>query len=152
LAGEARVVEPLQFATSMATHRVPASRFRAVEAVYATAHWLLGRDRPSDAAKVFRVMLQMAPRDERAWLGLGECHERIEQPRIAAELYAAGSVIAGRPGSVSVRCLLARARAMARLGRTRDVESVLDIAERAAAEQTDAQLVDLVASERRRLA
>jgi hypothetical protein len=140
-----------QFVSPVANHRIPPSRSRSIEAVYATAHWLLARERASDAAKVFRVMLQMAPRDERGWLGLGECHERIEQPRIAAELYGAGSVIAGRPGSVSVRCLLARARAMSKLGRTRDVDWTLDTAERAASEQGDAQLVELVANERRRL-
>ena len=96
-------------------------------------------------------MLQIAPRDERGWLGLGECHERIEQPRIAAELYGAGSVIAAKPGSVSVRCLLARARTMSKLGRSRDVEWTLDTAERAATDQGDSQLVELVAAERRRL-
>lgn len=128
-----------------------AARSRAIEAVYATAHWLLARERTRDAAKVFRFMLQMAPRDERGWLGLGECHERIEQPRIAAELYGAGSVIAARPGRVSVRCLLARARTMAQLGRSSDVEWTLNTAEGAAAEQGDERLVELVAAERRRL-
>src|ERR1700730_1208133 len=122
-----------------------------VEAVYATAHWLLARERAADAAKVFRVMLQIAPRDERGWLGLGECHERVDQLRIAAELYGAGSVIAGGTRSVSVRCLLARARMMSRLGRSAEIEWILDTAERAALEQADEELMHLVASERRRL-
>jgi hypothetical protein len=145
-------MDPISLVSVMSTTQGhPTPRFRAVEAVYATAHWLLARERARDAAKVFRFMLQMAPRDERGWLGLGECHERIEQPRIAAELYGAGSVIAARPGCVSVRCLLARARTMAKLGRANDVEWTLNAAERAAAEQADEQLVELVAAERRRL-
>jgi hypothetical protein len=138
-------------AATSETPSAPSARSRAIEAVYATAHWLLARERTRDAAKVFRFMLKMAPRDERAWLGLGECHERIEQPRIAAELYGAGSVIAARPGRVSIRCLLARARTMDKLGRSGDVEWTLNTAERAAAEQADDQLVELVAAERKRL-
>src|SRR4029077_18666198 len=117
------------------TPGAPHSRSRAIEAIYATAHWLLAREHARDAAKVFRFMLQIAPRDERGWLGLGECHERIDQPRVAAELFAAGSVIAAPPGRVSVRCLVARARTMAKLGRSGDVEWTLNTAERAATEQ-----------------
>jgi hypothetical protein len=122
-----------------------------IEAIYATAHWLLGRDRPADAAKVFRVMLRLAPRDERGWLGLGQCHERIDQNLIAAELYGAGSVIAGGARSLSVRCLVARARTMAQLGRSADVESMLDVAAQAAATHDDSELAALVERERRRL-
>jgi hypothetical protein len=140
-----------QFTASIRSHRVLRSRPTTIEAIYATAHWLLARARPADAAKVFRVMLRIAPRDERAWLGLGECHERIDQLRVAAELYGAGSVIAGGDRSVSVRCLLARARTMVRLGRGAEIEWMFEVAERAAAEQGDEQLAALVASERRRL-
>jgi tetratricopeptide (TPR) repeat protein len=139
-----------QFTASIRSNPSPPSRPAAVEAIYATAHWLLARERPADAAKVFRVMLRVAPRDERAWLGLGECHERIDQLRIAAELYGAGSVIAGDARSVSVRCLLARARTMGKLGRSGEIDRILDAAERAASEQDDDSLVALVASERRR--
>jgi thioredoxin-like negative regulator of GroEL len=139
-----------QFAASIRSHQ-GTSRPATIEAVYATAHWLLARERVADAAKVFRALLQIAPRDERGWLGLGDCHERIQQVRIAAELYGAGSVIAGGERSVSVRCLLARARTMAKLGRTADIEWILDTAERAAAEQADEHLIDLVARERRRM-
>jgi hypothetical protein len=145
-------VNPVPFVSVMRTTPGAApSRSRAIEAIYATAHWLLAREHARDAAKVFRFMLQLAPRDERGWLGLGECHERIDQPRVAAELYGAGSVIAAPPGRVSVRCLIARARTMAKLGRSGDVEWTLNAAERAAAEQADEQLVDFVAAERRRL-
>jgi hypothetical protein len=138
-----------QFTASIGCRR-PA-RPHAVEAIYATAHWLLSRERAVDAAKVFRVMLRVAPRDERGWLGLGECHERIDQVRIAAELYGAGSVIAGGTRSVSVRCLLARARALCKLGRCDDIPWILDTAAQAAEAQENDELVSLVASERRRL-
>src|ERR1700730_8453661 len=140
-----------QFTASIRNRHARPSRPATVEAIYATAHWLRARERAADSAKVFRVMLQIAPRDERGWLGLGECHERIDQLRIAAELYGAGSVIAGGGRSVSVRCLLARARMMSRLGRSAEIEWILDTAERAALEQADEELMHLVASERRRL-
>jgi len=121
----------------------------AIEAIYATGHWLLARERISEAARVFRLMLRAAPRDERAWLGLGECHERIEQPRIAAELYGAGSIVGGDEGMMSVRCLIARARTLSKLGA--DVAETLESATIAAADMGDEELVALVASERRRL-
>jgi len=140
-----------QFAASVRGHRPSPSRPATIEAIYATAHWLLARERPADAAKVFRVMLRVAPRDERGWLGLGECHERIDQLRIAAELYGAGSVIAGGERSISVRCLLARARTLGKLGRGGEIEWLLEAAESAAAAQDDDELVSLVANERRRL-
>jgi hypothetical protein len=140
-----------QFTASIRSHRAPPSRPTTVESIYATAHWLLARERAADAAKVFRVLLRVAPRDERGWLGLGECHERIDQLRIAAELYGAGSVIAGGVKSVSVRCLLARARTLYKLGRSSEIEWILDTAEHAATAQDSEELVALVANERRRL-
>ncbi|MGA7124102.1 MAG: hypothetical protein WBY94_28630 [Polyangiaceae bacterium] len=140
-----------QASASVHTCGAPSSRPSTVEAIYATAHWLLFRERVEDAAKVFRVMLRVAPHDERGWLGLGECHERIDQPRIAAELYGAGSVIAGGSRAVSVRCLVARARALAKVGPGAEIEGILDAAESAAAAQDDEELLALVADERRRL-
>jgi hypothetical protein len=117
--------------------------------MYATGVWLLAHERVQDAARIFRKLLLAAPSDERGWLGLGECHERIEQPRIAAELYGAGSVVAGAGGARSVRCLLARARVLAGLGLDADRE--LEAAERWADVQGDDELSRLVAGERRRL-
>jgi hypothetical protein len=140
-----------QFVAAIRSRLAPPSRLAAVEAVHGTAHWLLARGRPADAAKVFRAMLRIAPRDERGWLGLGECHERTNQPRVAAELYGAGSVIAGGEKSVSVRCLVARARALSKLNGGVDVAHILDAAEHAAGMQNDERLIALVANERRRL-
>jgi hypothetical protein len=139
-----------QFTAFIQGRGAPRARPTTVEAIYATAHWLLARERAADAAKVFRVLLRVAPRDERGWLGLGECHERIDQMRVAAELYGAGSVIAGGVGSISVRCLLARARTLSKLGRSADIDWILDTAEHAAAAQENEELVALVAAERRR--
>ncbi len=129
--------------------RPAASRDAAVEAIYAAGHWLLVRERVAEAAKVFRLLLRAAPKDERGWLGLGECHERVTQPRVAIELYGAGSIAAGRNGSTSVRCLLARARAQFKLGT--DAGETLAAASTAAAEQDDEELMALVAHERSRL-
>jgi hypothetical protein len=94
-------------------------------------------------------MVKVAPRDERGWLGLGACHERNGQPRVAIELYGAGSVVAGGGPGGSVRCLVASARALHKLGH--QAAEWLDAAEDAAARSGDEQLTELVASERRRL-
>jgi len=120
-----------------------------IEVIYAAGHWLLGRERIADAAEVFRIMLKAAPRDERAWLGLGECHERIAQPLIALELYGAGSIVAGDSRTRPVRCFLARARVLSKVGR--DAEGALDAADAAAEQAGDDELIALVKCERARL-
>jgi tetratricopeptide (TPR) repeat protein len=79
----------------------------ALEALYAIAYSFLDIERIEDAVRAFRVMVRFAPTDERAWLGLGTCHEKLGQEDIAAELYGAGSVVAEPP---SARCLIALAR------------------------------------------
>ena len=43
---------------------------RAVDTLFATAHWLLSEERPRDAACVLRAMVLASPGDERGWLGL----------------------------------------------------------------------------------
>jgi hypothetical protein len=116
----------------------------ALEALYATGHWLLGQGRHADAASVFRVMMSMAPVDERAWLALGACHEGIHQLDIALELYAAGGLVAS-PG---VRCALARTRLLRALGRDDDATNALETAAERADAADDAMLRALVATER----
>lgn len=100
-----------------------------VEAMYAAGHWLLEQEQPANAAKVFRVMLHAAPRDERAWLGLGECHARVGQYRIALELFGAGTVAA----VPSARCEIARGRALRALDREGEAaaafERAMDLAD-----------------------
>jgi hypothetical protein len=124
------------------------SKDSTIDAIYAAGHWLLSRHRIAEAAAAFRVMLRASPRDERAWLGLGQCHERISQPLIALELYGTGAVVARQGHAPSVRCLLARARALTKMGL--DAESVLDAADEAAERIGSEELLVLVGRERGR--
>lgn len=117
-----------------------------VEAIYATGHALFEREQYADAANIFRLMLHAAPRDERGWLALGECHERVGQPHIALELYGAGTVVA-RP---SARCALARARALRTLDRREDAEEALDRALQIALDTEDDELVMLAQRDKER--
>jgi Flp pilus assembly protein TadD len=82
---------------------------RPLEALYAVAYSFLEIERLEDAVKAFRVMIRFAPTDERGWLGLGSCHQRLGQDAIASELYGAGSLVAE---PASARCLIALARVL----------------------------------------
>ncbi len=89
------------------------TRASALEALYATGHWLLSRTRIDDAASVFRALALLAPEDERAWLALGACHEALAQTKLALDMYATGQAL----GGPAVRSRLARARVLVLLGR-----------------------------------
>jgi hypothetical protein len=115
---------------------------RAVHALYATAHWLHLQERTSDAACVFRAMVCVAPEDERGWLGLGTCHEALEQPGVALAIYESGGVVA-----CGARCEIARSRLLRRLGRADEADGALSNAADLAA---DTETMELVESERRR--
>ena len=78
-----------------------------IAAVYSCARKLLSESNYSDAAVLFRLMLHLAPTDERSWLGLGVCHEKLGQLNIARELYAMGTVATESP-----RCHIACARVL----------------------------------------
>src|ERR1700722_8827425 len=119
-------------------------RRQAIEALYATAYWLLSRARPHDAADVFRAMAFFAPADERGWLGLGTAHEHMDQPNLAVEMYGVGFAMAG-----SVRCELARARALRAVGQDDAATEALIRAEVAADEKDDDDLRRLVREEAR---
>jgi tetratricopeptide (TPR) repeat protein len=86
----------------------------SVEALYVLAHRKLSQEQPEDAATLLRLMLHLTPTDERAWLGLGLCHEQVGQFDIARELYAAGTVAA----NPAARCALACARLLVNENRT----------------------------------
>jgi uncharacterized protein HemY len=118
-------------------------RRHAAEALYATGHLLLGDEKPAHASGVFRAMALLVPTDERAWLGLGACHEAIHQNLIALEMYGTGRMLARAP----VRCELARARLLHKLGREDERERALDRA-RELAESPEPELVTLVERER----
>jgi hypothetical protein len=111
------------------------------DALYAGGVWMLDRERPLDAAHFFRAMLLAAPADERGWLGLGTCHERLDQDVVAFDIFLAGTVAAER----KVRCMLAVARALRKNGEEAKAERVL---EEAAALAVDEGLALLVEHER----
>lgn len=115
-----------------------------VEAIYATGHHLFARERYADASRAFQTMLFKDPHDERGWLGLGECHERINQPSHALELYGWGSVL----GRAAVRCHLARARLLRVLNRDDEADAALEKATELAEASDDETLAVLVARER----
>jgi Flp pilus assembly protein TadD len=122
-----------------------ADRRRAADALYATGHLLLEQQKPAHASGVFRAMALLAPTDERAWLGLGACHEAIDQIMIALEMYGTGRMLA----RAAVRCELARARLLTKLGRDEDADDARTRAEELAEAENDETLRTLVANERR---
>jgi hypothetical protein len=118
-------------------------RRNAVEAIYATGHWLLGEGRPKDAARVLHAMALLAHADERCWLALGACHQAMGQPLIALEMYGIGRVLA-KP---SVRCEVARVRVLRVLGRDDDARMALEQATTTAETVDDPVLRELVRAE-----
>ena len=116
----------------------------ALDALYALGHQLLVQnDAPRSALPIFRVMLACAPTDERAWLGVGECHLRLDETDIALEIFGAATLASKR----SARCHVARARILRAEGRRRDAEDALDEAV-AIADANDDELVAIVLRER----
>jgi hypothetical protein len=113
-------------------------------ALYAAGFYLLERDRVDDAAVLFRTMLLADAGDERGWLALGTCHERLEQDAMAEELYSAGAQIARS----RVRCLIAVSRLFTKLGDDR-ADEALDAAIDLAATDEEEEIVML--EKRRRL-
>ncbi|MGA2448291.1 MAG: hypothetical protein ABTD50_06435 [Polyangiaceae bacterium] len=119
---------------------------RAIEALYATGHWLLSQERIAQAAVVFRAMIHVAPQDERGWLALGACHEAREQHSIALELYGAAAEVT----RAAPRCHLARARILRARGLTVEASEAIDYAAVLAEKIHDADLQSLVDIERSR--
>jgi hypothetical protein len=117
----------------------------ALEALYATGHWLYQRDRFAHAQSVFRAMIHIAPDDERGWLGLGACHEALDQEDIALEIYGTASSTATAP-----RCDLARARILRRRGLAIEAQRAVERAGSIAERTRDDELRQLVAAERGR--
>jgi hypothetical protein len=124
---------------------VPAATRNAIEALYATGHWLFVQKRWADAQSVFRVMLLCAPTDERGWLALGACHEEGGDTDIALELYGAGRVVA-RPAG---RCEVARARVLRSLGLDDEADDAVARALEIAEEAGDETLRALASAEAR---
>jgi len=124
----------------------PTASPAAVEALYATGHWLYSQQRISHALTVFRAMIHIAPHDERGWLALGACHEAQDQPDIALELYGA----AGNVAKTAPRCELAKARILRARGRDQEARDAVEEAARVADDLRDEDLRLLVAAERGR--
>jgi tetratricopeptide (TPR) repeat protein len=118
----------------------------ALEALYATGHWLYSQGRYTHAQNVFRAMVHLAPRDERGWLALGACHEVVDQHDIALELYSAAVSVA----QTAPRCEIARSRILRQRGLTREAQFALEEAGKIAEELRDDELQRLVAAERMR--
>lgn len=116
---------------------------KSIESIYATGHFLFQQERFTEAATIFRLMLFVAPTDERAWLALGECHARSGQKRLALELYSAGSVVA----APAARCTLARARVLAELGRSAEADAAYESARNCAERCEDRELLELITRE-----
>lgn len=117
----------------------------AIESLYALGHWLITQDRYPDAATVLRLMLRAAPTDERGWLALGLCHERLGQHEVALEIYGGGAV-AGEPSAL---CHLARFRTLWEVDRMQEADEAIEIAREIAETQDDSDLVAQVDAERR---
>lgn len=116
---------------------------QAIDALYATGHWLLGQERFKDAADVFRAMATAKPVDERGWLGLGQAHEGADQKVIAKEMYVTGVTLAN-----SGRCAVALARVLRDHGNDSDAAEAVDFADARARETDDEALASIVAYER----
>jgi Tfp pilus assembly protein PilF len=115
------------------------------EALYALAFKKLGQESFHDASALLRLMLHLAPKDERAWLGLGVCHEKLGQLRTAGEIYAAGCAAAKPSG----RCALACARVLDRQGRSDSADNLYELAIEAFESVNQDELARLARAEQR---
>ena len=116
---------------------------RALEALYATGHWLYEQARFRDAACVFRAMLAVNPLDERPWLALGLCHEKLDGSAAAAELYFAACLTLKH----APRCHLARSRLLRAAGRDAEADDAIAAATRIAEQLEDDELFALARAE-----
>lgn len=116
----------------------------AADGLYSVGHWLLDQRRYEDAKHLFRTMLVIAPTDERAWLGLGNCHENTCELEKAAQLYA----LAPGACSTAVRSLVALGRVLRQLDRSADAEAAYCRAAELA-DTTDPELASVIAAEAR---
>ncbi len=112
-----------------------------VERCYASAYDALMADNDQAANRLFMAMALMAPRDERAWIGLAVVRERRGDVAAAAGLYGLGATLAPS----SAWCHLGRARNLALLGKSQMASRSFDAAEMAS---DDPLLLSAVAQER----
>ena len=115
-----------------------------VELVYATAFDLFQKEQYADAARVFRLMLRIAPTDGRGWTGLAECHEAIGQEALALEIFGAGTIAAR-----SARCAIGRARLLRKRDCDDEAAEALELARSLAEREDDDALLEVIACEER---
>jgi Tfp pilus assembly protein PilF len=111
--------------------------------LYVLAHRKMTDGNYRDAATLLRLMLHLAPEDERSWFALALCHEQIGQIDVARQLYAAGAVAAKPAG----RCALASARMCLELGRMEEATQQYELALAAFAARGDDELHQLTERE-----
>ena len=114
-------------------------------ALYGAGCWLLEQRRHEDAMHVFRTMLVVAPADERAWLGLGECHEELGELDRADALYALATSACGS----ALRCVVARARLLRATAREDEAQELYASAAVLAVASRDDEVLAIVDAEGR---
>lgn len=113
---------------------------QTLDSLYATGHWLMSQDRERDALALFRTMLLVDARDERGWLALVACHEKLDEIEKAIALCR----IVG-----SAKCTIARARLHRAAGDRYDATEAYEEALRLAEAMNDDDLVELITTEAR---
>jgi tetratricopeptide (TPR) repeat protein len=110
----------------------------AVESLYACGHALLQGGQYERASAIFRAMVMCDPKDERGWLALGMCHEAAQQPLVALHMYRVAM-----DENQSVRCAIAYAQLVRKLGGDEEADNCFELATEWA--QDDDELKALVA-------
>jgi tetratricopeptide (TPR) repeat protein len=106
-------------------YRPKTSLSSLAERIYATAFEALENDDVAIAERWFGILALVAPRDERAWIGLAVARERHNDWAMAAARYLLGGALV--PGSTW--CHFGRARSLRHLGRAAEAEQAFDEAE-----------------------
>ncbi len=122
--------------------RSETARSAMVERCYASAYEALEKSDDSGAKRLFAMLAIMAPRDERAWVGLAVCSERQGNWPMAAAMYRMGTALAGDSGWSH----FGRGRALKRMGKHKDALCALARAEELGA---DTSLLSAIEEERR---
>jgi tetratricopeptide (TPR) repeat protein len=117
---------------------------QTLDALYAVGHKLIGQDRCREAISLFRTMLLVDARDERGWLALATCHERLDEPQKAIALCRlALSACEGK----AVRCAVACARIHRALGENDEALDTYADAARLADALGDHEIAGVIAME-----
>lgn len=117
---------------------------QTLDALYAIGHRLIGQDRCRDALSLFHTMLLVEPRDERGWLALASCHEKLDEPEKAIALCElASSACEGK----ALRCAVALARLHKTRGDDDEAAATYEEAARIADVLDEPEMATLIAAE-----